>query len=579
MNIRYICLLLSLSIFSAPALSKVAPKNTTSYLIRAQKEFGDGKYDVAAKWYRRYLRTNRKDGDAWSQLAVCFYYSGEADKALQYLKKWEPYSKTKSYNQYHQGLILVSQGQNEAARTPLAKAARFIDDYAARAVYELVALEYNDNDPVKTMYWVNLYKQRFAQGAYIQQVLRVEQSLTNRVPISDVRGNKKPDQEKALYKFHPYSLAPIPHFWFARLGYLYNAGDTVQPDLTSKTGTKVENFSKHDLVVHLGLGLGPVIQNDLTSYFGYNYKQDWYSEDERLSGYLPPEEFTDLFVYLPFRPDLLVRTHRLYGDFDYKLPYNFSVGTLVFQEYSFMGSTLVPGPEGDEVDQKSRYIGEANLLQPYVSYKYADRYEAKFMLYMYKEIIEDAEEFSNKTYNVLGGGDFVMSYALSNRFMIPSYKLNFNLELFQLEFIYNDYWLDFTRLGGVIGADYELEQGFIANLAVGYYDDTYQLAVLRQGECNFRSKEGAESEGPEPTSCPHKDTGMVYQGGVSYDLSQFTRAMFSFTMIKNENPDLIIYEKNENIFKVSVTMAFPSFNKVSRFVDRYADFAFRKEQE
>jgi hypothetical protein len=426
--IGIILTLLSLSCFANATNTATGPGQ---WLRKAQKEFADARYDKSRAYYRRHLKTTPRDADAWTQLAVSIYFCGEPEQAIHYLRKWEAKTNTKSYSLYYQGLVLIDLQQTTDAKVALTKAARFSDEYAARSTYELAVLEHNESDLTRMMYWINVYRQRYPQGAYLAQLAKLEQSLRVGPYLGPQTGNRRPNREQSLFKFHPYSMTTTPHFWFIQLGYVFNSGDTVQPDSNSSTGTKTEAYSKHDFVTRAGVGIGPMIQNEFSSVFGYTYQQDWHSTDERLEEYMQFESPTDLITYFPFRPDLLERTHRVYTQLSYQFPKILNVGLDLFQEYTFIGSKMIPSSEDSSDDQYSAQTRDAILLRPYVKATINHMWNVTAYFYFYKELLLDAPESSFKTYDLSNGP--ALSLGITQEVNIPQLKLDIDVDLFQFE--------------------------------------------------------------------------------------------------------------------------------------------------
>ena len=107
-----------------------------------------------------------------------------------------------------------------------------------------------------------------------------------------------------------------------------------------------------------------------------------------------------------------------------------------------------------------------------------------FSLYLRKEIHNQSPEHSNKTYDLTGAtGDPAISLTLTHSMDFPQQRLETTIDIFQYEFIYNDYWLDYTRRGVVIGADYNIYKGIGASAILGYYSDDYKLPHIKTGGC------------------------------------------------------------------------------------------------
>jgi cytochrome c-type biogenesis protein CcmH/NrfG len=63
--------------------AKARPTDATVRVALGNLYFDSGKYDQAVPWYEAAVKLNPKDVDASTDLAVCYYYINDADKALK----------------------------------------------------------------------------------------------------------------------------------------------------------------------------------------------------------------------------------------------------------------------------------------------------------------------------------------------------------------------------------------------------------------------------------------------------------------------------------------------------------------
>lgn len=473
-------------------------------------------------------------------------------------------------------------GRFVTAKKKYSFAARFTDEYGARATFELAVNEYNAKRYDKASYWIRLYQQRYPRGTAIPVLNKMAQSISGNYHLPDIQGNKKPDMEKALFRYNKYSLSPNPHYWFVQLGSIFDFGSAREPDQNQNKIKTVET-QEYALLANAGVGMGPIKQNDALAFGGYTYRQRWNTEAARINTFF--EDFTDI-EYFPFRGDLLIRSHELYGDYRQRVKDNIFFGVFGRLEMEFGGSSLIPGPEQPEVKSTTR-ISDTTLLIPWVGISYLDNYYTLFYLYLRKSLNSVNFEFSNKTYSLFGDDEFVMSFGISHNMDFPKKKLKVNAEAFQYEFIYNDYWLDYTRTGAIFAAEYEFYPRFFVRGLLGFYSDVYQLPTIKQNQCAYNSGPADSGEGGElfltdsedPLRCPRTDEGRLYGVGGHWNYSQFHRVEVSFTHVSNSNAKLKVYDRTKNTILFRLTWAFPSAQRVIRYVDRFADSAFTNEIE
>lgn len=558
-----------------------------NYAAAARAKFSQKKYDEAVELYRKHLRRAPGDTNAWNQLGASYFHTGQPKRALRYLKQVERKTLEKSYNYYYQGLCYQAAEAPEKAKQYFAFAAsRFTDEYASRSTFEMGAIEYNAKNKPRAQYWLTMYLQRYPTGVYRAQAGRLLESLQRNEYLPNVRGTEKPDMEAALYRYNKFSLAPYPHFWFLQGGtqYIQSSGQEPAP----AGGIKPNNKQEMAALTNAGIGIGPWREGDMTAFGGYTYRQRWLTDDDRIATYF--DEPTD-FEYFPLRGDLLERRHQFYGDFR-RDALNQSLFYGVFGRFEFtrIGSSFFPGPDAAEL-RKVLKVSDTTLVIPWIGAAYAGNMRTLGYLYMRKELNDDSPEHSNKTYELgLKGGDPVFSYGLSHEMDFTEQAVTVNAELFQYEFIYNDFWLDYKRLGAIVSVEHELLPRWFISGTLGYYADTYFLPRLKQSACSAvpaKPTNASASAGlinmqeatAAPTACPRDDTGTMIQAGVYWNWTQFQRLAAYVQQVDNKNAAQKEFESSKLTLQVAYTLAFPSVKRVSRFIDRYADSAFTKEAE
>ncbi|MDA9951390.1 tetratricopeptide repeat protein [Oligoflexaceae bacterium] len=577
--LKVLCIIapFSLPLQTLSAAPKKVRESSQSILTKAASSFKSEDYDKAVTLYRRYLKRRPKDHNVWNNLAASYYHVGVPARAIRYLRLVEKKTQSKSYNFYYQGLANTALGKYGLARKKFTYAARFTDEYAARATFELAVLDYNSKNYGKANYWINLYLQRYPSGVFSSICRQMADSIRRGIHIPGLTGNKKPDMDKALYRYHKHSLSPNPHYWFFQAGSLYNAGTGKEP--SDKGTIKSKEFADYSLNLAAGVGYGPVKKGDSLAFGGYTYRQIWNTETSRI------ETFLDDFDpgYFPFQGDIMERSHELYGDYRHKIRKNIFGGVFARKEFRFGGSDLLPGPDQPDNVKATVSLSDTTLFIPWVGISYLDNFYTLAYLYFRKEINSQSFDLSNKTYSVFGNDDFTLSYGISHSMEFPRKKLKVVAEAFLYEFIYNDYWLDYTRLGFIAGGEYEFYPRFSVRGLVGTYTDNYILDRFKKFPCSF-SGEKNDSEIDDvntivglPQACPRVDTGMLVELGGAWEYSQFHRVEGRISQVSNESPQLKIFDRTKLTMEVRLTWAFPSADKVIRYVDRFADSAFTKE--
>lgn len=541
-------------------------------------KFQAKQYEEAIDDFRKHLRQFPKDYNIWNQLGASYYHTGQPRKGLRYLKYVERKSIDKSYNYYYQGLCFLAVDQPAKAKDYFAFIAqRFTDEYSSRSTFEMAVIEYKAQNKPKATYWVTLYMQRYPTGVYVAQAGKMIQSLRENTVLPEIEGSKKPNLEDALFKYNKLSYSPKPHYWFLQGGSQYAEHSGYEPNI--RGGPKPKNYATMAITSNAGVGMGPHREGDITLFGGYTYRQKWHTEQERIDTYF--EDPTDL-KYFPIQSDLLERRHQFYADFrrDLKLLY---FGVFARYEMTRIGSSFFPSPEDEDLRRVLR-VSDTTIFIPWIGTAYSNMRTLAYF-YMRKEINEDSPEHSNKTYELgLTGTSPVYSYGISHEMDYPENQLSLSFEIFQYEFIYNDYWLDYKRFGFFASAEHEVFPKWFINGLLGYYKDNYILPRIKTTACGTEAKgldDGAVSDGTtgEPHSCTRDDTGTLVQAAVHWSLNQFQRVSALVQLVENKNPEQKEYNESKMTIELGITMAFPSVKRVTRFVDRYADNAFTKEAE
>jgi hypothetical protein len=556
---------------SAP--TAVPAKNQNVY-TQAQSEFAKGSWDTAIPLYRKHLKSVPTDYRAWSQLAAAYYHSGQIRLALDTLRRTEKKTPDKSFNFFYQGMCIAVLGAEPTAVRYWEYAAYWRDEFAAKATYELAVYFYNNGDDAKSRHWLTVYMQKFPKGPEVVSVKELLKSLAANKKIDETKGFDRPDPELAAFKYHRWSLFKTPHFWLIRVGATNIETSGYEPVRTGQgSGTLVKPpVNDSALNITASLGIGPIRQKKSTSFAGYTYKQKWLMDMNLISAWFEDGLSMDLF---PLRGDMLERSHQFFGDFRRQIGTSLFVGSYGRLEYSRLGSSLLPSPDEAALKVVTAQT-DTQLLIPWLGWSWSPTMRSMFSLYLRKEIHNQSPEHSNKTYEFSGSeGSPAFSFTLSHAMDFPEQRLETSIDLFQYEFIYNDYFLDYTRRGLILGADYNIYKGIGANAIIGYYRDSYKLPHIKTGGCGATVPQSGDEK---PSSCPRTDTGNMIQIGLYYSKSTNTRFEGSYTMVENSS-NLKVYSGTKNTILLNATWAFPGTKRVTRMTERFADAAFTKDSE
>jgi tetratricopeptide (TPR) repeat protein len=547
-----------------------------STIDSAKQAMAAKNYDAAIDLYRQHLRLNKNDYDAWAQLGAAYYHTGLPKRALRYLKTSVKRSSLRSFNFYYQALSYAALDSQQKSVGYYELASAYQDTYGGRAMFELGVTYYNQEDGVRARHWLNLYLQRHPNAPQRDVAIRLIKNIDEKrfIPLTD--GNDRPNMENSLYRYNKLSLFPSPHYWFAQVGGLFDYKESME---VQDKGAPVSQASlQQAILVNAGIGVGPYRDGKSTIFGGYTYRQNWFTDPERLETYL--EDPLDI-EYQPFRPDLLERRHQVYGDFRRLIFADLYLGLFGRIEFARSGSQLILVQEDENIPLRTVKIADTTLLIPWIGYAWTSQMRTLGYFYFRKQVNEDAPDFSNKTYSFLDGEDSPpISLGLSHSMSFPEERLEVNLEIFRYEFIYNDVWQDYTRLGALLALEFQLIPTIQLRALGGYYMDDYIHDWPRIGSCSsIKPTDGSLSEGADVSRCIRQDEGILGQVGASWNYSQFHRISADLVYVVNENPYQTEFDESKVTATVTLSIAFPSIKRVFRYIDRFGDSAFTKDPE
>jgi len=555
---------------SAPENGSKRSGEVMSPLTAAQAEFAKGSWDTAIPLYKSYLRTAPADYQAWNQLAAAYYHSGQVKYALTTLQRIQRNSPDRSFNYFYQGMCIAVLGSDKDAIQYWEYAAYWPDEFGARATFELGTTFYKSGDEAQAKRWLTTYAQKFPRGPDISAAKDLLKSLEEGKKIDPVKGFDRPDPELTIFKYHPWSLFKTPHFWQVQVGVKNSESSGYQPTETGAIEARTESDSS--VVVNASIGVGPIRQKNSTSFAGYTYRQNWFTDIYIVRSWIGNGLSLESF---PIRGDMLERTHEFFGDVRRQFSDNLFAGAYARLQFSRVGSSFFPSPDDNSLKIVTPEK-DTQLLIPWLGWTWSQTQRSMFSLYLRKEIHNQSSEHSNKTYDLTGStGTPAISLGVSHAIDFPAKKVETTFDLFQYEFIFNDYWLDYSRTGAIAAVDYAIYKGLGANILVGIYQDKYKIPQIKTGSCGARP---SESNGKDRVTCARADSGKMIQGGVYYNKTQNLRFEFSYLMVENGSSQKV-YSESSTRWVGSVIWAFPGTKRVSRMTGRFADAAFTKDTD
>ncbi len=524
------------------------------------------KYDQAIKIIRGYLKRNPKDFNAWSILGVAYYHTGQARQSLKYLKYAQDKAASRATNHFYQGLCYQALRNKVFAERYFEKLSFSKNQWTEAALVELVMLSYHDQNTEEAKNRLKNYFIKFPRGSFFSKMMLVKTSLDDEAYDRDLVGYEKPNLDAALFKYSPLSLTNRPHFWYLGFSGGVNTYSFQAPKDENGKNVLV-SLADQDAYLNLktAAGIGPIKQGATSFISGYSYDQVWMTTSERLETY--QKDPTD-FAWQPFRTDLMQRDHQFYLDLKFEISKSLTAGLYTSRTYSKVGSSLA-GPESSGIDE-SLPLSDETLVTPWVGFAPSKNVRLVAFWYFEKFISYEFEEISYKTYS-FEPSSLPLSLGISTSINFPNIKANLRLDGFHYELIYNDPYLDNSRNGGMLTFSHTLFPTFEIAGSAGIYVDTYIENIVKSNSC--RSTGVTDNTGTEtlPQFCARKDNGLMFSAQASWGYTQFNRVFFAYRRVSNQNPSQKENQFEKNSFFGGVSLAFPSMNKVLKYIERFAD--------
>lgn len=536
-----------------------------------KKAFRAQRFKEARDLFRRHLKQYKRDYDSWNYLAASYYHLGIPRRALRYFKYIYKKTNLKSFNLLYRGLSYKLLKDNSKAIKMFKRSLDFHDEYSSWSMFELAVLHYHARNDREARKWGKRYLSVYPKGVHASKARKMLDNLELGRYLPDLVGIEEPNLSRAKFEHHPLSLFSAPHFWFLQVG-------TEAFDLTGKRPDSGRKLKQHrnqvfGILANLGLGIGP-LRSDLFSFWGgYFYYQKWLTNFGRITTYL--EEPDDL-SYIPFRPDLLERTHRLASSTTLKINKHFNLGLYGNFNIKLMGSNLAD-PVGKSALKGIIPISTSMLLLPWMGVSYLEYFRNFFYVYLEKTLDDSSVHFSNTTFGLTGPSLANLFVSMGARHVVDfkEYDTALAADFFFIPYVFNDYWLDFNRVGGTIKLGTTAIPHLSLDGRVGYFQDNYHTEVLKLGRCEHvigdEREDDTTTEVLEIMACDRIDNALLFEFSASLNLSTMTRLEAQVVHLINNNESLKEYERRETKLQFFLTFAFPSTKKTLSYVNKFSD--------
>lgn len=522
---------------------------------------------------RQLLQADPDNTKAWEMLAVSYYYLGRVKEAIKLLKFAEfRSSPDPAYNYLFQGMGYIVLKKYDLAATYLKKSKDIKKSpFAQLAAYELAVFYYNRRKPLRTRRWFNYYLKHYPNSKNSKVLRAFQEHLKLGVFRGRLKGIPKPDLEHAFYRHAPLSLMNLPHYWFLSTG-----GTSIEEygrEVDQTNPAKALAFK--DRVDHLyilnfdsGIGLGPFDLGDVSLVAGYNYLQKWNTTVERFNVYV--DDPSDIRYFL-FRPDLLERHHQLYSKFEVLSLQPLSFGAELMGETRRIGASswLGEGPEPWDWSQNLT-LAHRWVLSPWVGYRLSPRHLLKAYAYVMQEYNKQNQDFSHQTLSLDG---LPLAYGAGYIGTFPRFQLSLDLDVFYYDYVFNDPFLDHSKMGVVGRVSYGVFSEFKLFLQGIYSDDTYTEKHVKLGSCRARlgGVDKSKVDLRKPHKCPRTETYLSAQFGIDLTYRDSYGIFLMGQYLDNQSIEFEELSFEQMKFVAGVVIAFPDVLGVRRNATIFTD--------
>ena len=448
---------------------------------------------------------------------------------------------------------------------------RAIDDhgkYSHVALYELALLYYHKKEFLNARKLAKTYLKRHNHKELAVKAKQLLYSIDTGSYQQNIKGIEQPKITAAKYRYNALSLFNFPHFWLVHVGSEFFNFLGFKP---GNPGQGLLSYSNQivSALANFCLGLGAFRMDFASLWLAYVYHQKFLTNPGRINTYI--DDVTDI-KYFPFRFDLLQRKHRLSSGLTIKLHNDINAGVFVDLNLKNIGSNFFSDPDGFNSLKGTIEIEKSYLFLPWIGASYYKNFATILYAYLEKEENED-DNFSSMTFGLVGKVPVVATGA-KQIFDIKPIDTRVVLDLFLVPYVFNDFWLDFTRVGGAIKVKTELFSKLNMAARFGYFFDRFERQIIRSHKCDsfpYELKETlVRSEGLKAVYCYRDQSVFLGEFTTSYSISS-TKLIEATVSASNVTSNLQEYERTELKITLGLTFSFPSAEKSLSYVNKFYD--------
>lgn len=363
------------------------------------------------------------------------------------------------------------------------------------------------------------------------------------------------------------SLNPIPFKllnnsfllnWYFDTTYQYSLNQQKIPTAEPAPKIAQQSFINHYLHLNWGLSVTEPQKSNSSSKFGYRYHQIWLSPHDRMQKYL--KKATDLGGFA-FRPDLMERIHQFFYSYQYQFSPLFTYNLHLSHEFRSGGTTLFNSKSRDYT-KKWEGIHRHNKIIPSVGIFLGEYGTLLPYLYLKKQINYRDSEKTFRSYEM--GKNFALSYGLRHRIQILENKIRLEHELFHFNYQFNNYLMDFSRIGVFSKAIYDFNSNLQLEVLGSFSSDRFIQQQLIVNSCNFPDGTGSTNE---IVLCDRKDKNLFISFGGTYNFGKKHSVRGIYSKINSRSDSTEINDVGETQYIFSYRYNIDSFHRSGQFTD------------
>jgi hypothetical protein len=330
--------------------------------------------------------------------------------------------------------------------------------------------------------------------------------------------------------------------WYIRSGFVSVMRQSLAPK-DSESGLLLEavKTSDHRLLLQPGVVL-EMPKND--RYAARARLELLGSADSQTNAWKSFWETKD-YDHFPLALHKTGRNYRIQSQFNYFLSPELTPGLEVDYDWTRGGFSF--GRKERDLESRDSELGQAYRLKPKMDLRITSVDQLEFYGLFLKNLDKTTDLNTFKTYD-----SKKKSFGLQYERTWDDPDLGLRLHGFRYHFIFNDISKDFTRTGLVSELKYRLLDDKLSLAALGgYWQDRFELPTPRVRDCQSSIVENSENE--DLVFCSRQEQRKSLAAQIEYDIKDNLRLSFRYSVAKNENDRLKVYDFDQQRLVLALT--------------------------